>query len=120
MTDKEFRRLRRDELIEIIFQLQENEDKLKEENRRLRLRLKDHRIRIQKAGSIAEAALDLNGVFEAAQKAADAYLEEIRLMDEETKLLLAKTKGQADKTIRTVGRQDGKGKADRDQGSEAS
>ena len=33
---------------------------------------------LQEAGSIAEAALKLNGVFEAAQRAADQYLDSIR------------------------------------------
>lgn len=35
-------------------------------------------IELQEVGSIAEAALRLNGVFEAAQRAADQYLENIR------------------------------------------
>lgn len=35
---------------------------------------------LEEAGSIAEAALKLNGVFEAAQRAADQYLENIREM----------------------------------------
>ena len=35
---------------------------------------------LSQAGNIAEAALALNGVFEAAQKAADQYLENIQMM----------------------------------------
>lgn len=38
------------------------------------------KIELEDAGSIAEAALRLNGVFEAAQKAADQYLESVREM----------------------------------------
>lgn len=34
----------------------------------------DRKIQIEKAGSLAEAALRLNGIFEAAQKAADQYI----------------------------------------------
>ena len=41
-------------------------------------KLEDRRILIEKSGSIAEAALRLNEVFEAAQAAADQYLENIR------------------------------------------
>ncbi len=37
-------------------------------------------IELEEAGSIAEAALRLNGVFEAAQKAAEQYIYNIRLM----------------------------------------
>lgn len=41
-------------------------------------------IELREAGSIAEAALRLNGVFETAQKAADQYLYNIRRLQEET------------------------------------
>ena len=40
-------------------------------------------IELREAGSIAEAALRLNGVFEAAQKAADQYLYNIRFPNKE-------------------------------------
>ena len=40
-------------------------------------------IELEKAGSIAAAALSLNGIFETAQKAADQYLENIRRMHDE-------------------------------------
>ena len=41
------------------------------------------RIELGKAGSIAKAALSLNGIFDVAQKAADQYLYNIRLMHDE-------------------------------------
>jgi len=41
-------------------------------------RLRDQQIKIEELGSVAEASLLLNGVFEAAQKAADNYVEEAR------------------------------------------
>ena len=44
----------------------------------LRRQLEDRRIRLEKTGSIAEAALALSGVFEAAQKAADLYIQSVR------------------------------------------
>lgn len=40
------------------------------------------RIELQEAGSIAEAALRLNGIFDVAQKAADQYLENIRILSD--------------------------------------
>lgn len=48
---------------------------LREEMAELRV---SRRIELEKSGSIAEAALKLNGVFEAAQRAADQYLDNIR------------------------------------------
>lgn len=44
---------------------------------------KRRRIELEEAGSIAEAALRLNGIFEAAQKAADQYLYNLQLPVEE-------------------------------------
>ncbi len=51
------------------------------------------RIQLEKAGSIAEASLRLNGVFEAAQKAADQYLYNIRQMQEEQSVTVKALKG---------------------------
>ena len=83
MTDKEFKRLSRSQLIDIIYQLQLNEEKLLEENKKLKESLEDKRIRMEKAGSIAEAAIEINNVMQAAQSAADQYLKEIECMYEE-------------------------------------
>lgn len=84
MTDKEFRKLKRDDFIEIIYQYQKREQRLLQENAKLHQQLEEKYTRIQNAGSIAEAALSLNHVFEAAQAAADQYLEEIRVLRDRT------------------------------------
>lgn len=81
MDDKEFRKLRREDLIEIIYQYQRRDQKLTQENEMLRRQLEDRTIRLQKTGSIAEAAMALSGVFEAAQKAADLYLQSVQAYD---------------------------------------
>lgn len=78
MTDKELKRLNRAELLEMLIeQIKENEDlrsQLEEANEKLSRR----RIAVESSDSIAEAALKLNGVFEAAERAAEQYLENIR------------------------------------------
>lgn len=76
--DKELRRMSRGDLIDIIYQYQRREQELEAENAKLHRQLNDRDIKIQKAGSIAEAAVSLNQVFEAAQAAADQYLEVLR------------------------------------------
>ena len=85
MTDKEFKRLSREELVEIIYELQRSEASLREENDQLRGKLADRSLKLEKAGSLAEASLALNGVFEAAQSAADQYLAAIRDAREEAR-----------------------------------
>ena len=83
MTDKELHRLSRKELLEMLLaQTQENE-KLKEELRRAQRQLSDRRLLQENVGSMAEAAMRLNAVFEAADRAAQQYLENVRLSAEE-------------------------------------
>ena len=80
MTDKEFKRLNRAQLIEIIYQLQLEIDKLSEHNKALEKALEDKRLKITNAGNLAEAALEINNCFQSAQNAADQYLNEIKLI----------------------------------------
>ena len=84
MTDKEFKRLNRAQLIEIIYQLQLEIDKLNKEKQELERKLVDKRIRLSNAGNIADAALEINDCFRSAQNAAEQYLNEIKAMREET------------------------------------
>ena len=71
-------KLKRAELLEIMLNLQSENDRLKSENEKLKLAVNERSITLQDAGNIAEAALQLNGVFKAAQEAADVYIENIR------------------------------------------
>ena len=100
MTDREFKRLSRSQLIDIIYQLQLKQEELTAENEKLTKALADKRLRVSKAGNIAEAALEIHNVMQAAQDAAAHYLEEIRIMRSETeekcRLLLEKAQKDAD------------------------
>lgn len=81
MTDKELQRLNRKELLEILITQKSEIDSLQERIREYEEQSQDREIRIDEAGSIAEAALSLNGVFETAQSAAEQYLSNIRNAD---------------------------------------
>ena len=74
MTDRELRRLGRAELVDIIYELQSRNQQCEAEIEKLQKALDDKILKIASAGSIAEAALKLSGIFEAAQAAADQYL----------------------------------------------
>lgn len=78
MTDKELRHLRRADLIDIIYELQKQGDEKDVQIKELQAVLEERTLRISNAGSIAEVALNINGVFEAAQAAADQYLLSVR------------------------------------------
>lgn len=74
----DIRKLSRAELVDIIYELQNQIEQLEKENALLKQQSSNREIAIESAGSIAEAAMNLSGIFEAAQKAADLYLEEIQ------------------------------------------
>ncbi len=78
MTDKQLRKLSRRELLEMLIlqtrKVEQLEKQLEETNRKLH----DRMIVIENSGSLADAVMQLNGVFEAAQNAAQQYLENIR------------------------------------------
>ena len=103
MTDKEFKRLSRAQLIEIIYQLQLQVDELDERNKALETALEDKRLRIENAGNIAEAALAVNDCFRSAQNAADQYLAEIKAIYDDVELqrqkMIADAQAQAEEII---------------------
>ena len=83
MTEKELRRLSRAELLEMLLAQTEENRQLKRELQEAREALTDRKIAIEEFGSMAEAALRLNGVFEAADQAVRQYLENMeRVMRE--------------------------------------
>ena len=81
MTDKELQRLRRSELLEILLSQQKQIESLKKELAEAKKQIEDRKLVMARSGSIAEAALKLNGIFEAAQRAADQYLFSIGATD---------------------------------------
>ena len=78
-------------------------DKLNEQKQELESELADKRLRLSNAGNIADAALEIHNVMQAAQDAATHYLEEIRIMRDETEekcwRLLEKAQKDADKIV---------------------
>ena len=85
MKEKDLRRLKRVELLDMLIEQgrlvdaqAEEIKKLKEEREELNRKLEDRRISLEKAGSIAEASLGIAKVFTAAEDAARIYLENLR------------------------------------------
>lgn len=83
MTDKELRRLSRAELLEMLLAQMEENERLNRRLQAAQAALADRRIAIEESGTLAEAALKLNKVLEAADQAARQYLENIRRRAEE-------------------------------------
>ena len=78
MTDKELSKLRRVELLEMLIAQGKDYAKLQEELKETQKALHSREITIQKAGSIAEAAYQLNDVVGSTQRAVDMYMDNVK------------------------------------------
>lgn len=92
MADMQLKKMKRSELLELLIERTRQIDQLKTQieglERQLNekdAQLKERKIAIENAGSLAEASVHINGMFAAAQNSADQFLENIRRMHEEAK-----------------------------------
>lgn len=84
MTNKELRKLRRTELLEILIAQGKEQDRLKQQLEATEETLRGRELAIEESGSLADAAIRLNDVMGAAQRAVDLYTENVkRVMDQQ-------------------------------------
>ena len=83
MTEKELKKLNRYQLLELLIIQTERADKLQVALEEAERRLNEQEINISTLGSIAEASLQLHGVFQTAQDAADTYINAAKKRAEE-------------------------------------
>ena len=79
MTSRELRKESRAGLLESLLAQSSEIDRLKAEVASLNEKLEEKELIMSRSGSIAEASLELNRVFEAAQLVADQYVRSIRM-----------------------------------------
>lgn len=99
-TQNPLRKLNKLQLLELLAQQERELQSLRQQLAEKDAILADRQIRLEEAGSIAEAALKLNDVFEAAQRAADQYLSSIRYL-ESAKAAAAMQEAPSGETIST-------------------
>jgi hypothetical protein len=80
MTDKQLRKLSRMELLELLVEQSKQIDELQRQLREAKEQLESREIKIANAGSMAEAALKLNHVFEDIEAAGQQYLYNLEQM----------------------------------------
>ena len=88
MEDKDLRKLNRAQILELFLEQCRRNEALEAELTEVKAQLESKNLKIENAGSIAEASLSLTKVFEEAQKAADLYLANVKRIagvEEETK-----------------------------------
>ena len=83
MKEPDLRGLSRGELLELLVQQGEEIERLQQRLQECEAQLSSKKLALEGAGSIAEAAVRVSGVFEAAEAAAAQYLENVRQLAEE-------------------------------------
>lgn len=89
MTDRELKKMSRAALGKRLLEVMQENEELRCQLRIAGEKLADRQLRLENAGSIAEAAISVNGVFEAAQEAAAQYLENIRVLSKQQEEICA-------------------------------
>ena len=75
MTEKDLKKLNRYQLLELLIVQTGRADKLQAQLEETEKQLNEKNLKITSLGSIAEASLQVEGVFQAAQAAADLYID---------------------------------------------
>lgn len=103
MTERELRRLSRSDLLELLLIQRKENEKLRALLDQAEARLADRKIQIDKAGSLAEASLQLSGIFNAAQESCQYYLDNIQQLSERQNIVCqqmeAETKARCDRMV---------------------
>lgn len=94
MDERKIKKISKKELLEILLSQARKIEELELELNKCRAKLESKKIMINEAGSIAEASLKLNGIFETAQDVADQYITNIQ---EKCKRLESDTKKECQK-----------------------
>lgn len=97
MTEKELKKLNRAELLELLLVQTKETERLQKKLAKAEAELADRYLQIQNAGTLAQAVVQINGVMEAAQAAAQQYLDNIVQMEEEAKQRCEKMLSEARK-----------------------
>lgn len=104
MNNNELKRLNRTELLELLLAESKRNRELEKTLQQVKEQLADRELRVERAGTLAEAAMSVNQVFEAADAAAAQYLAGLRMKSEEADRaaaeLLAKTRRQCETMLR--------------------
>lgn len=115
MKDKQLKRLNRAELLELLLEQTRETEALTQKLEQTEALLAERNLKLHNAGDLAQAVIQINGVMEAAQAAAQQYLDNIAQMEQDTRLRCREILNEALETaqwIRTEAGLDGdEGKA---------
>lgn len=95
MDKKNCKRLSRAELLELLIAESEKCEALEQQLKEAQKQLADRTLKQSNAGSMAEAALALNGVFEAAEVACAQYMENIKKLSDDQERICAEREAES-------------------------
>jgi len=93
LTEKELKKLNRYQLLELLVMQTERADRLQKQVEELEGRLQEQELNFSKLGSLAEAAAQITGLFEATQRTAELYLDSAK---KQSNTILAAARSKAD------------------------
>lgn len=103
MTDKDLKKLNRQDLLVLLAEQTARANKLDNQLRKLEKELKERQLSINECGTLAEAAFKLSGMFQVADEAVTIYVENIKRMndkqDQICKHIEAASKRKAEKLV---------------------
>ena len=99
MNEYNLKKLSRADLLQILVDQGEELEAVKKQLKETEARLHQKQLEIEEAGSIAEASLRLNGVFEAAQAACQQYMDNIESLSDRQKAICERRKKQMQKLL---------------------
>ena len=103
MTERDLRRLSRSDLLELLLAQRKENEQLRCILDETQAQWADRTFKIDNAGSIAEASLQLSGIFNAAQDSCQYYMDNIKLLsDRQTQLcqeMEQETKEKCDRMV---------------------
>lgn len=107
MEQKELKKLKRVQLLELLLEQTRRAEQLEQALAEAKQQLQSRQVQVSEAGNLAEAALRLNDVFSSAQNAADQYLQNVRSRDvvldearQEAARIIKEAQQQAERTTR--------------------
>ena len=91
--------LSKNEMMMVMHDQEQEIEKLKSQVAELQAKLDGYEIKVSESGNLAEAAAKVSGLFEAAQRTVDTYLENMKKRDEQAEAAFSDVQKQAEQII---------------------
>ncbi len=91
--------LSKNEMMMVMHDQEQEIEKLKSQVAELQAKLDGYEIKVSESGNLAEAAAKVSGLFEAAQRTVDTYLENMKKRDERAEAAFSDVQKQAEQII---------------------